>query len=169
MSPRLTRGLAIALVVSIALNMFLGGMIASAWIARRHFQNEFRPGGESGAMAGPSEMRRGLTKLDPAARQTARRELESHRDALRQAGGDMLRARRDLQEILRQDEIDPAALDKAFAEIRRTSDAAQAETHRALADIVIQLPPDQRRRFLEAALRRGTGGDRRPDGPEPGN
>ena len=169
MSPRLTRGLAIALVVSVALNMFLGGMIASAWIARRHFQNEFRQGGDSGAMTGPFEMRRGLATLDPAARRTARQELERHRDALRQAGGEMLRARQDLQEILREDEIDPAALDKAFAEIRRTSDAAQAETHRALAAIVIELPPDQRRRFLEAALRRGPGGDRRPEGPPPAN
>ena len=43
MSSPTARRLAIALAVSVGLNLFLSGMIASAWIAKRHYAGPDRP------------------------------------------------------------------------------------------------------------------------------
>lgn len=54
--------------------------------------------------------------------------------------------------MLRADEIDPAELDKALAELRKRSDEVQAVMHELLTEAITKLTPDQRRKFLEAAM-----------------
>ena len=161
-----TRKLAIALAVSIGFNLFLGGAIASAWLVKRQY-GESRP--PRAGMAGDFDFRGGLAALDDDARPLARDVRREYGPRLRQAGKAMHEARRDVGKMLRADEIDPVTLEAALAELRRRSDEAQAVMHEVLMKAIGNLTPDQRRKFLEAAMQRGPRGDRRrpPEGPPP--
>lgn len=113
----------------------------------------------------------GLAALGGEARPLAREVRREYGPRLREAGKAMHDARREVGGMLRADEIDPAELDKALAELRKRSDEAQAVMHELLTEAITKLTLDQRRKFLEAAMQRGPRGDRRPppDGPPPGN
>ena len=166
-----TRKLAIALAVSVGLNMFLGGAIASAWLVKRHY-GDLRPPAQAG-MAGDFDFRGGLAALDKDARPIARRIRQEYGPRLRDAGKAMHDARREVGRMIRADTIDPAELEAALAELRKRSDEAQAAMHGVLMEAIRGLTPEQRRKFLEAAMQRGPRGDRRPplggpDGPPPG-
>ena len=50
----------------------------------------------------------------------------------------------------------------ALAELRKRSDEAQAVMHELLIEGITKLAPDQRRKFLEAAMQRGPRSDRPP-------
>ena len=155
-----TRKLAIALAVSIGLNLFLGGAIASAWLVKRQYGG-LRPPPQAG-MAGDFDFRGGLAALGGKARPLAREIRREHGPRLREAGKAMQDARREVGRRLRADAIDPVALDKALSDLRERADEAQAVMHEVLMEAITKLTPDQRRKFLEAATRRGPGGDRRP-------
>ncbi len=160
-----TRKLAIALAVSIGLNLFLGGAIASAWLVKRQYGG-LRPPPQAG-MAGDFDFRGGLAALGGEARPLAREIRREHGPRLREAGKAMQDARREVGRMLRADAIDPVALDKALSDLRERADEAQAVMHEVLMEAITKLTPDQRRKFLEAATRRGPGGDRRPPASGP--
>ena len=50
--------------------------------------------------------------------------------------------------------IDATALEAAYSTLRARTDEAQSAVHGVLAEVAQMLPPDQRRRFFEAGLRR---------------
>lgn len=160
MKDRVTRRLAIGLAVSVGFNLFLGGMIASAWIAKRTYEPHRA---SIAGLAGPFDLRRGVAELDPSSRDIVRQISARHRETLHQAGREMREARRAVREALTADEIDRAELDAALAGMRRSMDAAQVEMHSALADIAMALGPDERQHFLRAALSRRHGGEARPE------
>ena len=162
-----TSKLAIALAVSIGLNLFLGGAIASAWLVKRQYGG-LRPPPQAG-MAGDFNFRGGLAALGGEARPLAREIRREHGPRLREAGKAMQDARREVGRMLRAEEIDPAALDKTLSDLRERADEAQAVMHQVLMEAITKLTPDQRRKFLEAAMQRGPRGDRRPppEGPPP--
>ena len=162
-----TRKLAIALAVSIGFNLFLGGAIASAWLVKRQYGG-LRPSPPEG-MAGDFDFRGGLAALGGEARPLAREVRREYGPRLREAGKAMHDARREVGRMLRADAIDPAELDKALAALRARSDEAQAVMHQVLMEAVANLTPDQRRKFLNAAMQRGRRGDRRSPlgGPPP--
>lgn len=163
-----TRKLAIALAISIGLNLFLGGAIASAWLVKRHYAG-LRPPLQAG-MAGDFNFRGGLAALGNEARPLAREIRREHGPRLREAGKEIREARQDIARLLRADTIDPAELSKALAVLRQRSDEAQAVMHEVLVKAMTSLTPDQRRKFLEAAIRRGPsleGGPPRPENQPP--
>lgn len=167
MSTPAARKLAIALMISVGLNLFLGGMIASAWIAKRHYGDRHgRP-----PVAGPAgdfNFRGGIEALGREARPMAREIRREYAPRFREAGRAMHEARREVGRILRADELDAAALEAALADLRGKSDAAQAVMHEVLVKTMSSLSPDQRRKFLEAAMQpRWPRGDRRL--PPPGS
>ena len=159
------RKLAIALAISIGLNLFLVGAIASAWLVKRQY-GALRPPPQAG-MAGDFDFRGGLAALGGEARPLAREIRREHGPRLREAGKAMQEARREVGRMLRAEEMDPAALDKALADLRKRSDEAQAAMHEVLMESITRLTPDQRRLFLEAAMQRSPRGDRSqpPGGP----
>lgn len=161
-----TRKLAIALAISIGLNLFLGGAIASAWLVKRQYGEAPPP---RAGMAGDFDFRGGLAALGGEARPLAREIRRKYGPRLREAGKAMHDARREAGRMLRADDIDPAELDKTLSALRARSDEAQAVMHGVLMEAMTNLTPDQRREFLEAAMRRGRRGDRRPPpgGPPP--
>lgn len=162
-----TRKLAIALAVSIGFNLFLGGAIASAWLVKRQYGG-LRPSPPEG-MAGDFDFRGGLAALGGEARPLAREVRREYGPRLREAGKALHVARREVGRMLRADAIDPAELDKELAALRARSDEAQAVMHQVLMEAVANLTPDQRRKFLKAAMQRGARGDRRSPlgGPPP--
>ncbi len=166
MSNPSTRKLAIALAVSVGLNLFLGGMIASAWIAKRHYADRAdRP--PVAGLAGNFNFRGGFEAAGREVRPLAREIRREYGPRLRESGRDMRAARRAVGEILQRDDLDPAALQAAFLELRLASDAAQAAMHEVMIETMTRLTPDQRRAFLEGAIRsRPRRGDRPP--PPPG-
>jgi uncharacterized membrane protein len=159
MSTPVARKLAIALAISVGLNLFVGGMITSAWITKR--AGPERPA--AAAQAGKFDLRGGFEAVGRDARPIAREIRREYGPRMREAGEAMQHARRAVGEILRGDELDPEALDAAFAELRQASDAAQATMHRILLETMTRLTPEQRRAFLEGATRgRPPRGDRTP-------
>ncbi len=177
MSARTTRRLAIALAVSVGLNLFIGGMVTSAWLTKKKFDQR-RP--EFGATMRPLDLRRGVAALGDADRPEIARIRERFGPALRQQGREMREAQRDVGRLLKEEALDPAELAAALERLRRGSDAAQETMHGLMVDIVKELTPEQRRRFFEAAIRKPRGGRRdrrdglperrreRRDGPPPG-
>ncbi|MBE9558782.1 MAG: periplasmic heavy metal sensor [Proteobacteria bacterium] len=163
-----TRKLAIVLSISIGFNLFLCGAIASAWLVKRQYGDGPPP---RAGMAGDFDFRGGLAALGGEARPLAREVRREYGPRLREAGKAMHDARREVGGMLRADEIDPAELDKALAKLRKRSDEAQAVMHELLTEAVTELTPDQRRKFLKAAMERGPRGGRRPPpgGPPPEN
>ena len=159
-----TRKLAIALAISIALNLFLGGAIASAWLVKRQYAG-LQPPPQAG-MAGDFDFRGGLAALGGEARPLAREIRHEYGPRLREAGKAMNEARHEVGRMLRADEIDPVALEEALAALRQRSDEALSAMHTVLMETMKELTPEQRRSFLEAAVRRGP----RPPvgGPPPG-
>ena len=113
-------------------------------------------------MAGDFDFRGGLAALGSEARPLAREIRREHGPRLREAGKAMQDARREVGRMLRADTFDPAVLNAALAALRKRSDEAQAAMHQVLMEAIMDLTPDQRRKFLEAATRRGPGADRRP-------
>ncbi len=163
MSTRTTRRLAIALVISLGLNLFIGGMVMSAWLTKRHF-GQRQP--QIGAMMRPLDLRKGIAALGDADRPTIARIRERFGPALRQQGREMHKAQRDVGRLLKAEELDPAELEAALERLRRGSDAAQEAMHAMMVGIVGELTPEPRRRFFEAAVRKPRGGRRdRRDGP----
>lgn len=150
MSSPTARKLAVALAISIGLNLFLGGMIASAWVVKRHFREHHPP---VAGLAGGFDFRGGIEALGGDARPLAREIREAYRSRLRASGRAMFESRRAVGDLLRADEIDPAKLRAALAELRARSSEAEAVMHEALVDTMLRLTPDQRRRFLDAAMR----------------
>lgn len=161
MSSPTARKLAIALAISVGLNLFLGGMITSAWIAKSQFRDRRPP---LAGLAGDFDFRGGIEALGRDARPLAREMRDEYRPRLRESGRAMHEARRAVGEILRADAVDTARLRAALAELRGRSGDAQAVMHEVLIETMSRLTPEQRRHFLEAAMqRRDRHGGRAPD------
>ena len=164
MSARVTRRLAIALAVSVGLNLFIGGMVTSAWLSKKRPSGQRQP--EIGAMMRPLDLRKGIAVLGDADRPAIARIRKHFGPALRQQGREMREAQRDVGRLLREEALDPAALAAALKRLRRGSAAAQETMHGLMVDIVKELTPGQRRRFFEAAIRKPRDARRdRRDGP----
>ena len=162
MSARVTRRLAIALAVSVGINLFIGGMVTSAWLSKKPRFGQRPP--EIGATMRPLDLRKGIAALGDADRPAIAKVRERFGPALRQQGREMRQAQRDVGRLLKTEDLDPAELEAALGRLRRGSNAAQEAMHAVMVDIVTELTPEQRRRFFEAAIRKPRGGGR--DRPE---
>lgn len=164
MSARVTGRLAIALAISLGLNLFIGGMVTSAWLTKKQRFGQRPP--QVGAAMRPLDLRKGIAALGEADRPAIAAVRERFGPALRQQGREMHKAQRDVGRLLKADELDPAELEAALARLRRNSDAAQETMHGLMVGIVKELTPEQRRRFFEAAIRKpGDAWRDRRDGP----
>ena len=165
MSARVTRRLAIALAISVGINLFIGGMVTTAWLTKRHVEKR-QP--QIGAMMRPLDLRKGIAALGDAERPTIARIRQRFGPALMRQGREMREAQRDVAHLLKTGDLDPAELEAALARLRRGSDSAQQAMHEMMVGIATELTPEQRRQFFEAAIRkpRDGGRDRRDARPE---
>jgi len=135
------RGLGIALIVSLGINLFLAGMIVTAAV--------YHKGGRGWA---------GTDRLYP--HRSARRALEGEsrgkvdtiwreaRPDLRMRIREVRRARRDIRRQLRAETLDRSALDKAFAELRASSAGAHGAMHAVIGRIAESLSAEERRSYF---------------------
>jgi uncharacterized membrane protein len=143
-----SKGLVIALVVSLGLNVFLGSFIAARAMHRRAQIEQVGDGpfwGPRGLMRdrkGPlADKARGLMARNGAAFAAERARL---REAQRKVGA-----------ALAAEPFDADALARALAELREATARSQQLMHGALVDLARELPPEQRRELLRN--RRGFG------------
>jgi uncharacterized membrane protein len=154
--------LGFVLVASLALNLFLGGIVVGGWVAGGGpLPARWEPGA-GGLRAFP----RLVQALPPEQRAEAAAVLAEHRGEIRRRFIALHRARRDVFEAMTRETVDRAALEQAFAGLRERMTAAQAAVQEALIEVSISLPPEQRRALAEAA--RGLPGMHRPRHGGPG-
>lgn len=147
MSWPANRRLAIALVASLALNLFLGGMMTASWLFREEPPPGFpRPGlfDRQAALSAIGEEHRPAieaiwAKNGPELRRRVRA-LREARDAIRRQ--------------LTADSFDPAALAEAHALLEERGRAAHAAMQANIAEVAAALPDEERQRYFEATRRR---------------
>ncbi len=140
-TPGPGRWLALGLAVSLALNLFFGGVMVARWMRPAHF-----PWMASG----------------PAADGIAQRQ----RGEWRERAAAVAEARQALRQQLIADPADKAAVERAGAKVIAQIAESQKAMHRNLAEKAAALPPEEREKFVGAAFdRRGQFRHMRPEPP----
>ena len=138
------------LVVSLGLNLFLGGLMAGRWFSgpphRQHaaMQGERGPAGEPGRI-----LQRMAATLPPEQRPAFEATIAKHRDRVAQAASQAREAREQVREVLRREPFDRAALDNAFEQVRAKNLALQIEIQTTIAEAAAGLPPSARQQLSE--------------------
>jgi uncharacterized membrane protein len=141
------RGLATLLVVSLAVNLFLGGLLV---------------GRVTGQAVQESQTRRSiqamLAPLPEAKRQLVRKEIGTAMPRVREQFAALQNARAALAGEMVKPVLDNAALERGFAAVQAHSMAIGGELQRAIVRAMPSLTQDERRAMVEALARRQTGG-----------
>lgn len=116
----------VLLVLSVMLNLFIGGVIAG------------RLSGAGGAAFG---------RLPPEVRTSVRQELFAERGDLRRALLTLRTARQDVRSALTADPFDEAAAAAALGRLRAATDGVQTIMHRAYVRAAERLPAETRRQI----------------------
>ena len=149
------RAIAIALFASLALNLFLGGVMVGRWLAPQPPTAAFEAGGFGGLIA---NMRAAAATL-PAEQQAALREaMGHHRSEIREELIALRDARQAALATLVAEPFDRVSTEAAFAELQQQSQAVQTAIHEAMLDAAERLPGDARRQLVESGRHRPGGG-----------
>lgn len=150
--------LIIGLIVSLGLNLALGGFVVGQMT---------RPG-PSPAMLDPSlALFRVVRELPDPRREALRPVMREHFHTLRGDIRRIRRAQREINEALSREPFDPAALDRALGEFRAALLDGQEDNHEALVRLAGRLTADERRQLQRMMTRPSPPRDhpRRTDGP----
>lgn len=154
LGPRTAIWLAVALVASLAVNLFIAGIFAgryfsgattSAVVAERR-QETARPRAQRGL---PRVIRRMAERLPPEHRRTFFSTIQEHRPAIREAALALQRARLAVRDEVVREELDGEKLGRALEQLRTRNIAVQKALHEAVADAVGRLPSDARRTIAD--------------------
>lgn len=136
--------LAIALVASLALNLFLAGTLGA--ILATGDGDRHRP-------RGPFDLRGASYEVSRESREQIRALWRQNRDEIRPKFRALHDSRRRVRDLLTAEgEIDRAALDAAMAELHRNSTEVHTALYRFMLRVGDRLSPEERRRFFRAAL-----------------
>lgn len=150
------RTISIVLFLSLALNLFLGGMLTVGWITRRAFEPARGGPGPSemlfhaGEALGGGQHPRLRSVIDP--RKPA---LVGHRRAIRSARTEVVQA-------LEAEPFDRQRLSRGLAALRRETASSQAILHESLVELAQGMNVEQRRRMATLAIAKERGPRRRP-------
>lgn len=131
------------LLLSVAANLFLGGLFAGGALYQT------RQPGPVRALAAFVE------SLPEAARPVVRDAFLERRAELRERFVAVAAARREVGRIMAEEDLDRARLDAAFGEVRARSVATQALLHEILAGAMAELPPEVRAQWQPRWRARG--------------
>lgn len=141
-------GLAGALVVSLGLNLFAGGLLFGRHLA----------GGPVGGMLTGEGIKVGIERLlralPDADRELVRRRFEGQRADIRQKVLALADARRSVGAALRADPFDAAAFAAAYETMQSASRAVQDAIHAVVKQAAAELSPAGRTAIAEARWRR---------------
>jgi Spy/CpxP family protein refolding chaperone len=130
--------------LSLGLNLFLGGMIASKWI--------FGSPPTIEQFVRPFDRRAGLEVLDPASRDRVEAIWRDNRSEVRSKARAIHEARRAVKRALVADPFDQDAFTAAQRELASRSEAFRTMMNARLADIAEALPADKRKAYFEATF-----------------
>ena len=138
------RWLTVLLFVSLIANVFLLGLVGGRLL---HLGGWFwgRPAyvQQLGPMAGRA-LQHLLSPLSAADRQIVLDTVHGHVDELQQINQSIRDQRKVVAQLLKADTFDRKAVDDAFAELRRRTDAMQAKLEAAVSDAIEKLSPAAR-------------------------
>ena len=141
------RGQAALLVVSLALNLFLGGILV---------------GRVTGQAVAESQTRRSiqamLEPLPDAKRDLVRKEIAAAMPGVRQRFAALQSARASLAEEMMKPAPDKAALERGFADVQTQTTAIGSELQQAMVRALPLLTQEERRAMVQALARRQSGG-----------
>lgn len=160
-TPRRRRGLWIALVASLAVNVFVVGWVASSWV----YGPRFTPGSRFAPSAAPGlafQHRRALHVLSGSERDTAERLWRESLPELRERARAMRQAHIGLRTAFSADQADPKALGDAVAALKEKANAAFDHANATLLKIATMLPAEARKAYFSAGFPRPRERDRTP-------
>ncbi len=155
-SPRegRNRWLSIALVGSIALNLFLVGVVG-AWVLKPSLFSGRGPGGPPGLPTAASIADRIANRLPAADKPILQQAFQEHEKEIRDRLEEMRAAQQNFRRSLRTSPYDPAAFSAAFERLQEARGKANLAIHQAVRDaagamshdgrIKMALPPPPRR------------------------
>lgn len=134
---------ALALAASVALNLFLAGVVAG------------RFGGQAAqGVQAQRNLEAALAPLPEAKRDAVRRELRRVMPEVRRDQQAMQQARAAIAEELSRPQLDAAALDRHFREVQTRTTSMQHALQQAFKRAAADLTPEERRALIEASKRR---------------
>ena len=175
----------VALLASVLINGALAGFVwhrasdGPDWRRDHHREDDDRRGSHH-RRSGPGsfDLRAFVDALPEEARDAARQRLFDGMPDMRAQFEESRAARRTVETLLAQDEVDRAALEQALEEMRQSRLDLERNIEAIVLDIVSELDPETRAAALEASRERSghrryrRHGDRGPDdrpagGPQP--
>jgi uncharacterized membrane protein len=151
------RGLLIALIVSVAVNLFAVGAVVGALVLgpRMHMVVRGPPFWTAAA------------ELPPARREAYRKMLRSDAGEVREAMREARRARRDAWRSLGEPDSQPSAVAARLDHARQLEMRARSMVERRILDFAATLPPEERAILAEGLAKSGPRFRRegRPPGP----
>ncbi|HEX2116861.1 MAG TPA: periplasmic heavy metal sensor [Alphaproteobacteria bacterium] len=147
-APKRRPWILIALIGSLGLNLFLGGLMVGRWVSgppHRHVAMAERvPGGEPGRF-----LNRMASSLPPEHRPVFEGVISKHQDRVAELANQARAAREQVRDVLGKEPFDRAALDRAFETVRARNMALQSEVQMAIAEAAAGLPPEARQRLAD--------------------
>jgi len=147
-TPKRRSWIVIALIVSVGLNLFLGGLMVGRWISgppHRPFATAERgSGGEPGRF-----LHRMASTLPPEHRPVFDAVISKHQNRIAELASEAREAREQVRAVLNKEPFDRAALDRAFENIRARNIALQTEIQMTISEAAAGLPPEARQRLAD--------------------
>jgi len=157
--PRRRRGLWIALIASLTVNVFVVGWVASSWVYGPRF-GPMRWAPPPAAMA--FQHRRALHALSGSERQTADRIWRENFPEMRERVRALRQAQVDLRTAYVADQADAKSLADAVAAFKAKADGVLDHVNATLIKIATALPAEVRKAYFSAGFPRRDR-DRRPE------
>ena len=153
---RQRKWLALLLVLSLAGNVFLGGLYAGAWLGEKDGTEEASgdgKGGDAKDQPGLRILRRMAEALPEGERASFEAAIAGERDKLLAASLAMKDAREKVRAVIKAEPFDRAQLDAAFADMRDKSRIFFEMMHGVMANAVEKLSPEARHKLSEMEWR----------------
>ncbi|MFT6583194.1 MAG: putative membrane protein [Alphaproteobacteria bacterium] len=150
---RTPRRLAFILAISIGLNLFLGGVIASHLFWRGDHWRMGAPGAEK-ISRHIFHRRAAAATLNDDHRHMANEIWHQSRQGHRSHFRAMRQSRQEIRQILIADDFDPKALTVAYEKLNQQITTARSGLGGAIAEIAEKLPTEARKRYFDAGFRR---------------
>lgn len=149
----LPRWATIALLASLAANLFFGGILAGDWVRARNVAPITSAAPVPATPTNGETVVRGIIQRALAAipaeqRGAVEQRLVGHRLEIQRANRDLRAARERVRNAFLADPIDRPALERAYAEQREKNLALQTATQSAVLDAMVDLPLETRRAVL---------------------
>lgn len=162
MTNRPARWLAAALLLSLGINLFLGGMLfsrnffglSSSLSANSDGGFSRGRGGRGGLMR---LMRQAPELVEPARRAEIEALLAEHQTAVQEQISGLRAARRQLREQLTAEKLDQNALNDTMRQLQERSQAARDAVHGMVLAVATRLSDSERQKLFSQMRQRGRG------------